>query len=326
MALYWGGKYWSSNYWASNYWGGAVGAASGKIWSTNYWAAHYWQTNYWGGGAGAVAGAFWGSRYWQASYWASHYWRPVSSGQAQPSGVNTALDGVSGAILGTFIPVAAASGVVAAAVDGVSASFIGTIEQLQLFDLTIGFTPIFNSIIYPSFNATLGTTLDDSAGVIRGSFIAQGARSGPIGTQLDGVVGAFSGTHVGPVGRIGILGPVLDGASSVYIGAVFQPGSSLAVAGAQLADSTAAFLGNVTVPVFTGSFTVTLDDTVLSSGGISVGPGALLGIVQSTLDALSCGFVGSSFLGGIPRLSFESEPDATRLEAESESVNLEVNP
>ena len=267
-----------------------------RYWNANYWQANYWDDEFWAaqsggeitgqisasvelGGPGTSTGQYWGANYWNSNYWNTDYWK-----EADSAGGGTTF-------FGTFVAVSNTIGSIATTLGDNPAVFAGSVGQVELFDLDVGFSVNWSFSETSTFTGSIGVTLEDAPTTILGQFSADFI--GSIGTTLGDDAANFDGTHIAPANRSGLISTELGDGIAELVG-LFAPASGNVGALNPSLDDVAANLDGQYIPTNTdGSIGVTLDDVVGNLDGVFIDAGAKIGTIAVSLDGFSTSFVGA---------------------------------
>lgn len=327
---YWSSEYWNPNHWADNYWSSDAPAPSdGKYWADRYWNREHWHSRYWAGGPSlqpGQQGTYWRPTYWSGDYWGPEYWASIFEGGGESIGsLNVVLQDALAAFFGAASSPGSHSGPLSATLQGASGVLLGYSAAVTRFNISVAISPTFVTQEFPGFVGELETTLDDAASTVVGTFTAPGAVIGQIVSQLDAAAGEFLGAHTAPPFVLGALDTSTEGDSAVLLGSVFAPGSVVGQIDAVAGDDIAQFFGTYVPLNVTGVLQAQLDNALALLTGFTLGAGARLGTLVTTLDGATAEIIGVSEESVVAREMFDARREQLRFDARREPTRYEVN-
>jgi hypothetical protein len=281
---YWGANYWGSTYWSSEYWAEVSGGeVIGQIAATTALE-----------GPTTPTGAYFGSNYFGDEYWSSTYW-----GLGESGGGTT--------FTGSFVPKGIITGALSASTSN-TADFVGSVGQVVLFDLEVGFTISWQFTETSTYTGSITNTLEAASASISGLFSED--FTGTIDATLGAVTPNFDGTHVAPANVAGTIGPTLQGYTANIDGFSVDVGS-LGSIGVTLEDESSDFQGQYITSNTSGTISVALDDITPAWSGVSADADTVIGSFAESLASFTGSFSGSSEYD-FNIIESESEPDTLR--------------
>ena len=251
--------------------------------SNDYFSTDYYSTDYFAGAAGGeIVGqigvtidlikprvfgglSYWSANYWSDDHWSNNYWADQYS---EPY------------FRGTFQDATGFFGTISATLSGVSGAFVGSVTQIENFDVSVAVGVAWTISAYEIYTGSSASTLDDLTGAYTGTFVAADGRIGSVAAALQDAAANFDGTNVTPENRTGTLGSTITLVSgSAFSGVAIDPSAIEGV----LAGSLEAFTGDIVGTYDSGTFTGSIPNNTLDnftsyiqagffSAGARVGP------------------------------------------------------